>query len=125
MKALVVDDNPAIRKLLSTLLHRLGIPADEAQHGSEAFAMLQATDYAIVISDVDMPFLNGIDLFHQTARCLPHMADRFIFCTSSAYPGKHDAFFSSFAGSVLHKPFMLKDLEYAVFQACAHYVNAS
>ena len=115
MKALVVDDNSMVRELLKASLSRLGIAADEAKNGAEALAILQHSDYTIIISDIDMPILNGIDLFQNISQKLPHMACRFIFCTGADML-QHTAFFRSFSGAVISKPFSLATLESAVIK---------
>ena len=84
MKALIVNDEPRLRTQLKSRLNRVGFTADEAATGSDAFEMMQSTDYDSIISGVDVTCLNGIEFYRLVADRMPHMARRMIFCTESA-----------------------------------------
>jgi two-component system, chemotaxis family, chemotaxis protein CheY len=66
MKALIVDDSRAIRKILSGMLTDFGFSVAEAAHGKEALAHLQAQNSAglpnVVLVDWNMPEMNGLEL---------------------------------------------------------------
>ncbi len=59
---LVVDDEPGIRKVLGIYLSDMGYDILEAQNGEEAFKMFQSHKPEIVLSDIKMPGMDGIDL---------------------------------------------------------------
>jgi len=61
-RALVVEDDPAIRKLVEKLLSRRGIIIDSAHDGREAIAKLDGGDYSIVVLDLMMPEANGYEV---------------------------------------------------------------
>ena len=63
---LVVDDEPAIREVLEMILQEWGYDVRLASDGAEAKEMVEGYDPDIVISDVVMPQLSGLDLL----RCL-------------------------------------------------------
>src|SRR3989475_5012739 len=65
-KILVVDDEPAIREVLEMILQEWGYDVRLAADGAEAKEMVETYDPDIVISDVVMPQLSGLDLL----RCL-------------------------------------------------------
>src|SRR5689334_7529110 len=65
-KVLVVDDEPAIREVLEMILQEWGYDVRLASDGAEAKEMVESYDPDIVISDVVMPQLSGLDLL----RCL-------------------------------------------------------
>jgi len=65
-KVLIVDDEPAIREVLEMILQEWGYDVRLAADGAEAKEMVSAYDPDIVISDVVMPQLSGLDLL----RCL-------------------------------------------------------
>jgi PAS domain S-box-containing protein len=60
-RVLVVDDEPAVRRVATRMLRRLGYQPDEAADGEEALARLRAEPgvYALVILDLDMPGMDG------------------------------------------------------------------
>ena len=61
-RALVVEDDPAIRKLVEKLLHRRGIAIDTAHDGKEAIAKIQRDGYSIIVLDLMLPEANGFEV---------------------------------------------------------------
>jgi len=59
---LVVDDSHTVREMERRLLTRAGYEVTTAQNGQEAWNLLRLNDYDLLISDVDMPQMNGIEL---------------------------------------------------------------
>ena len=58
-RILVVDDEASMREVLSIMLHREGYHVDAAVDGAQAVKHLQEHSYDLVISDVQMPRMNG------------------------------------------------------------------
>ncbi len=82
LNVLVVDDEPAIRQVLSAAIAKAGYAVDVAASGAEALHKLDATPYDAVLSDVFMPVMDGIELLKQ-ARARGHAAT-FIMVTAFA-----------------------------------------
>ena len=62
MRALIVDDSRFIRQHLRQLLERIGVSCDEAPNGRDALNMLRsATAYDLMLLDVNMPQMNGLE----------------------------------------------------------------
>jgi two-component system sensor histidine kinase and response regulator WspE len=59
---LVVDDSHTVREMERRLLVRSGYTVTTAQNGQEAWNLLRLNEYDLLISDVDMPQMNGIEL---------------------------------------------------------------
>lgn len=59
---LAVDDNPTSRLLIERQLSLLGMRVRTAENGVEAFALWQGGEFALVITDSNMPEMNGYDL---------------------------------------------------------------
>jgi DNA-binding NtrC family response regulator len=59
---LIVEDEEKMRELLQKILTTDGYRVKTASNGSEALAMIEETPFDIVLSDVKMPGLNGIEL---------------------------------------------------------------
>ena len=70
MKLLVVDDNPDILQILSSMIILFGHGVDEAGDGLEAIRLLEKGRYDVVVTDADMPRVDGIQLcrFLKTQR---------------------------------------------------------
>lgn len=61
LTVLVAEDNPVNRKVAQAMLKRLGIRCETAQHGREAIAMLEQQHYPIVLMDLQMPEMDGLE----------------------------------------------------------------
>lgn len=62
VELLVVDDSKTSRTLLLEILEFAGFKVDTAEDGVEAFQMLQSKKYDLLVSDIEMPNMNGLDL---------------------------------------------------------------
>lgn len=67
-KVLVVDDNLVNRQLVLKLLHSRGLRVDTAESGRAALDRLAAGDYGLVLMDVDMPDMDGLETTRQIRR---------------------------------------------------------
>jgi two-component system chemotaxis response regulator CheY len=84
-KVLIVDDVPSARKVIVRLLAKLGVTnVVEASSGEEALAHLGAGGFELVISDWNMPELDGLQLLAQMRQSTDHQKLPFILITSSA-----------------------------------------
>jgi two-component system chemotaxis response regulator CheY len=63
LRFLVVDDFAAMRRIVRGLLKEMGCShVEEAEDGSVALRMLRANKYDFMVSDINMPNMNGFDL---------------------------------------------------------------
>jgi two-component system, chemotaxis family, chemotaxis protein CheY len=63
MKFLIVDDFSTMRRIIRSLLKEIGYGnADEAEDGQEALEKLRASAFDFVVSDINMPKMNGFEL---------------------------------------------------------------
>lgn len=72
-RILVVDDEEEIRRMLADLLDRPDWHVDLAQTGQEALDRILQQSYDVVISDILMPQVDGMDLLQRIAAVRPHM----------------------------------------------------
>ncbi len=71
---LIVDDSPTMRQLLKFAIKRVGpLRILEASNGEEALAHLQTEEVACVLTDVNMPVMDGLTLIDRL-RALPKWA---------------------------------------------------
>jgi PAS domain S-box-containing protein len=78
---LVVDDEQMIVDLFMEILQHLGHTVDTASNGLDALRKIEARDYDLVITDIAMPKLNGIQLYEKSLHLKPQMRHQFIFIT--------------------------------------------
>ncbi len=66
MSILVVDDFPTMRRIVRSLLKELGFTnVEEAEDGQEALTKLKGGDFEFVVSDWNMPNLDGLEMLKQ------------------------------------------------------------
>ncbi len=113
VRALVVDDDAPIRKLIVKLLEKRGYEVSEAETGESAMALALDRRPGIVICDTGIRGMTGLDLYRQLAAKDVQGAPRFLFISGEKSPAPAD-----FAGiPVLAKPFTASDLETALAEA--------
>ena len=70
-RILVIDDNAAIRELLRLVLEEEGYEVVEAADGAEGLQLYQAAPADLVITDLQMPGMNGLELLMALQRMVP------------------------------------------------------
>jgi len=70
MKALVVDDSKAMRRIIKQTLRDLGFDSDEAENGVAALSTLEAhpKDYDLILVDWNMPEMNGYEFLCEVRK---------------------------------------------------------
>ena len=111
---LVVDDESTIRVALRRFFTRLGWSVDDAPSGELALELLlnpeSAQPYRLIICDLRMPGLNGIDLHDRLADARPEILDRVVFSTGDIVSEEVADFIETTHCLVLQKPFELSAL---------------
>lgn len=107
---LVVDDNEANLQLINAALKTRGYTVREAVSGEAALASLADQRPALVLMDVQMPGLSGIDVA-RTIRAMPTLADLpLVAITAMAMKGDREAILAAGFNEYLAKPYNLRDL---------------
>lgn len=96
---LVVDDEPINYKLLNAILSRNGYSVQYAENGYKAIDMCHDNDYSLLIMDIKMPGINGIEATKQIIKDKPGT----IVVASSAKKEMEDSEYSLFV-DFLSKP---------------------
>lgn len=111
---LVVEDNPDFLRLLCVMLEEMGHRPHAAANGEQALELLGDRRFDVLVADVQLPGMSGIDLARIAARTLPEI--RIVFSSGHGYllADKLD-----FDFVVLHKPYFLAQLRQAVEAAHA------
>jgi CheY-like chemotaxis protein len=103
-RILVVDDEPEVREVLRLVLERDGHDVEEAETGRDALARLDVRPADLVLSDVMMPDMNGLDLLREVT-----LRERggvpFVLLTSYADARAREAALFAGAHDYLLKPF--------------------
>jgi two-component system KDP operon response regulator KdpE len=70
-RILVIDNEPQIRRVMRTILIPEGFDVDDAKSGNEALDYLRSGEYDLVLLDIDMPGMTGI----ETCRAIRALSD--------------------------------------------------
>lgn len=104
-RILVVEDEPDVRDLLVDLLTAFGHRVDSAGNGSEALTLLTERNFALILTDLDMPEMDGEALYQKIAQTWPHLASRVVFVTAGVPSADLDVFSGGTRVPILRKPF--------------------
>lgn len=109
LRILVVDDDP----MMGTTL-RLALEDDYSvsvcASAEEAMKQLEKDSFGLVLCDLMMPRVSGIDLFHWYVKRDPHAADHMLFMTGGAYTEQAASFLRNEAKHHIEKPFRVEQL---------------
>jgi len=105
---LIVDDELSIRRALHTTLHNLGFDTVEAARGEEALSLVRTTAFDVVLLDINMPGMTGIDTCRAMRRMLPRIPILMLTVRSSE-DDKVEALDAG-ADDYVTKPFQLREL---------------
>ena len=111
-RVLVVDDESTIRVALRRFFTRLGWHVEEDGDGGSALAMIlndrsqRATPpYSLVVSDLRMPGLSGIELHDRIERDAPEVLPRLVFSTGDLVSDEAADFARETSCEIIEKPF--------------------
>ena len=114
-RCLVVDDEPRLRQVLVHLMQNDGFSCREAGNGAEALEVLQRESIPLVLSDLRMPQIDGIELLRQTRARYPDTA--VVMITAVADVEVAVSCLAMGAMDYLTKPFHLEEVRARVSQA--------
>jgi CheY-like chemotaxis protein len=109
LRVLVDDDQEHMRELLVETLSADGHTVDPAEDGVAALKLLGAASYDLVVSDLQMPQVDGPKLYEETRRLKPDAAPHFIFITGEDEAPGYGRFLKDSKVPVVTKPFKLKE----------------
>jgi GAF domain-containing protein/CheY-like chemotaxis protein len=112
--ALVVDDEPSIVDLVTTLLRQRGWQVDVAPGGRSALERLRGGRYDLVVTDIRMPDGSGEELYRAATSHQQDLAGRFVFITGDTANADAWRFLEATRAPVIEKPFTAQTLLQAV-----------
>lgn len=119
MDVLVVDDNPKVRTGLAKVLERGGLLVRTAENGLAAFVELQKRTYKVVVCDIQMPFMDGLELYEELKRLDPDAARRVVFVSAWLGEPQIREFIENTGCRHLEKPFEISDFVRTVREVAA------
>jgi two-component system sensor histidine kinase EvgS len=111
--ALLVDDHPTNRSLIVRQINMLGYAAESAENGVEALEKWKSGRFGILITDCNMPEMNGYDLarrIREIEAANSYKRTPIIACTANALGGEAEICFAAGMDDYLAKPVQLNEL---------------
>ncbi|MBK7016624.1 MAG: response regulator [Sulfuritalea sp.] len=112
-RVLVVDDDEVNRSVAEMLLESAGLRVDTAEDGQVAIGMVQHTDYDLILMDMQMPILDGVEATREIRRLPGMQATPIIAITANAFIEDRNICLDAGMNDFLSKPFDPKRL-YAI-----------
>jgi PAS domain S-box-containing protein len=116
---LLVDDHSVNRMVLARQLNAIGYAIDMAQDGVEAFAKWSSTPFGAIVTDCNMPEMDGYELtrrIREDERARPSSHIPIIACTANALRGEAEACIEAGMDDYLPKPVQLAALQQKLYQ---------
>ena len=113
VRVLIIDDDP----LVSTALRRLlrGCDVTVVNSGREGLELLRTdTSFEVVLCDLMMPDISGIDVFESLEKQQSELLSRFVFMTGGVFTDRASDFLDRIPNERLQKPFDANTLRSAV-----------
>jgi len=111
--ALLADDHPTNRSLIVSQINLLGYAAESAENGIIALEKWKSGRFGILITDCNMPEMNGYELTRRIRELEAKQGDKripIIACTANALGGEAEICFAAGMDDYLAKPVQLTDL---------------
>ncbi len=116
LRVLIVDDEEGIRRPMARFLTRRGAQVDEAADGEQALARLAVQEPDVILADLRMPRMGGVELYAKLEEGRPELATRVLFLSGDisqlAEPGNTPVA----RERVLVKPVELAELERRILE---------
>ncbi|HEX4964148.1 MAG TPA: ATP-binding protein [Thermoanaerobaculia bacterium] len=125
LRILIAEDNVVNQKVALLLLQQLGYPADVAADGEEALAALRRQRYDVILMDVQMPGMDGLEAARHIRDEWPvEERPRIIALTANALREDRETCLAAGMDDYLSKPVLLEDLRAVLYRAVGTAVPA-
>ncbi|MEK6986016.1 MAG: MASE1 domain-containing protein [Candidatus Thermoplasmatota archaeon] len=109
-RILLAEDNPVNRKVALAMMERLGYHADVASNGQEAVEAVKRQTYDVVLMDVQMPVLDGLEATRRIHAEKGAKSPFIVALTAGALPGDREKCMAAGMDYFLAKPIRLEAL---------------
>lgn len=82
--ALVVDDSPSMRQMIAFTLREAGFSVTEATDGADALKQLDAAAPRLIVTDLNMPVMNGIEFIKHVRANVAHKFTPILMLTTES-----------------------------------------
>ncbi|MGF7033455.1 PAS domain S-box-containing protein [Paenibacillus mucilaginosus] len=111
MRILIAEDNPDSQKVLLKMLEKLGYKTDLAATGVEVLEHVRKQRYDLVLMDIQMPELDGLEATKEIHRTMsPQTRPQIIAVTANAFQSDKERYLATGMDGYISKPFSLEQL---------------
>jgi signal transduction histidine kinase/CheY-like chemotaxis protein len=118
VRVLVAEDNPVNMRLVNVMLDKLGYRADVAANGIEAVDALKRRTYDVILMDVQMPELDGVEATRRIRALTPAGEQPYIIAvTANVLYEDRQGYMDAGMNGFLGKPYSMEELDVALRDA--------
>jgi CheY-like chemotaxis protein len=119
LRILLAEDNPVNQKVAARILERMGYRVDVVGDGIEALVAVDAINYDLILMDVQMPEMDGLEATRRIRELPPKSGRRpqIVAMTASALESDRQAAFDAGMDDFVGKPVRIEDLQNLVMRA--------
>ncbi len=114
MKILIVDDSLTMRRIIGNVVVQLGFSKDEfdeAEDGVKAWTLLEQGHYDVILTDWNMPNMNGLELVQKIRATGAHLKTPIIMITTEGGKGEVISALKAGVNNYIVKPFSAEVLK--------------
>lgn len=112
LRILSAEDNPTNQELVVTVMRKMGYTIDAVENGKKALEIMEHNTYDIILMDVQMPVMNGMEATYEIIKKYPENERPYIIAlTANAMPGDRERFLEAGMVDYLSKPIRFKDVQ--------------
>jgi PAS domain S-box-containing protein len=109
-RVLIIEDEAEIADMLSEILRAQGHRTHVAANGRDGLDCALAEDFDIVLSDIRLPHMDGLDMYRALQRQRPRLVPRVAFITGDTLSPDIQSFLAETGAACLEKPFLPGDV---------------
>jgi CheY-like chemotaxis protein len=114
LRILVADDNQINRKLTKSLLEKFGYEVQTVDNGRQAVALVQSEKFDVILMDIQMPILGGIEATQEIRNLPTKNKIPIIALTANALEGDREEYLAQGLNSYVSKPIAISELLNAI-----------
>jgi CheY-like chemotaxis protein len=109
-RILVMDDERPVIELVERILKTQGYDVDSVGDGSQALTLVESQAYDLIIADLKMPQMGGMEVYRYIEQHHPEQARRMVFFSGDVISSQTTTFLEQTGRPFLVKPFTVREL---------------
>ena len=113
-RILIIEDHRSLAEVVAMIFEDFG-NVEIADNGSIGLTKVSNTYFDVIVSDIEMPVINGIEFYYQAIKIYPNIKERIVFCSGSSKEA-HQRFIQINCLRYLSKPYDLEEIRGIVYE---------